>query len=373
MNHRQSRKGQLGDRSVRNLAALPETASTSRVLNLLDVQKRCGTMPEHAAQPMFRSRVLNGALIVKHRLRTDEQYGFESRLQNSTKIVVPFSRGDLNLGAQSVFVGVRGWTDFVREVSADARDAERDIAILETIKSLPSLDPFLLRESLKLNGYEVADCYFNLSPADVGRMFAFVTTEIQKLIRIATAGGAQEGQSTARLVEALLSTQVDERLDPLRLTMGLAPEAFAEGVFCWKGFLYYKWSLTTGTKDLTGVLAEIDRLSIIGPRDMEAQRYIEQSKIKVKQGIADAQRSVMETLQFYDDAFRELTENGKPAAFRDFLVKSPAMFVSLGEKIGGVSHIASFWRYRFPEGKPLKATVEETVDLFGDFEDSIGV
>ena len=60
-------------------------------------------------------------------------------------------------------------------------------------------------------------------------------------------------------------------------------------------------------------------------------------------------------------------------AFRDFLVKSPSMFMGLGERIGGVSHIASFWRYRFPQGSILGASVEELMDILQDFEASLGL
>jgi hypothetical protein len=32
-----------------------------------------------------------------------------------------------------------------------------------------------------------------------------------------------------------------------------------------------------------------------------------------------------------------------------------------------VSHIASFWRYRFPKGRPLKAELDELFDILQDF------
>jgi hypothetical protein len=47
-----------------------------------------------------------------------------------------------------------------------------------------------------------------------------------------------------------------------------------------------------------------------------------------------------------------------------FLLKSPELFMSLGEGAGTVSHVASFWRYRFPKGKPLMAPMGELLDYF---------
>ena len=78
------------------------------------------------------------------------------------------------------------------------------------------------------------------------------------------------------------------------------------------------------------------------------------------------------TLQVYDDAFGELTQAGNPMAFRNFLLKSPEMFITLGERTGMVSHIASFWRYRFPKGRPLKVELDELFDILQDFHQGLG-
>ncbi len=58
-------------------------------------------------------------------------------------------------------------------------------------------------------------------------------------------------------------------------------------------------------------------------------------------------------------------------AFRDFLLQAPLMFASLGEQLGAIQHITSFWRYRFPQDKPRMISWAELMDLFLDFEDSM--
>ena len=67
----------------------------------------------------------------------------------------------------------------------------------------------------------------------------------------------------------------------------------------------------------------------------------------------------------------QLTGEGNATAFRDFLLKSPEMFVSLGEGCGLVGHIATYWRYQFPRGKPLQADIVTLMDIFQDFEASL--
>jgi hypothetical protein len=49
------------------------------------------------------------------------------------------------------------------------------------------------------------------------------------------------------------------------------------------------------------------------------------------------------------------------------------MFMGLGENVGVVSHIASYWRYRFPTGKKLTCPLEEAASILQEFEISLGV
>jgi hypothetical protein len=358
------------DRLTRSLRALDRTASTSRVLNLLAIDAQSGRRPEHGEAPLFRNRTLNTALVVKHRLRTDDIFLFDEIRPNATKIIIPFERSDLGLGGQSFFVGQRGWVDLLREACNDHTDMARDLATLRLIDQLPSLDPFLLREHLRRHGMIVAPVYFALSSADMEQMQSFVSVQISRLINLAfqDSGRVVPGAYAARLVEALLSTDVDDRLEPLRETLVMDGESFKEGVFSWKGFLYYKWMLTRLWPELNTVASEIGRLTVTGNRDAETQRYVEDTRKRLRHGVVVERKAITRALDVYDRAFEDLIDNGKPQAFREFLMRAPDMFISLGEKVGVIAHIASFWRYRFPPGMPLIADVEEAVDILQDFD-----
>ncbi|PXA89206.1 hypothetical protein DMC25_04635 [Caulobacter sp. D4A] len=360
------------DRLTRSLRALERTASTSRVLNLLAIAADSHKRPEYSQHPLFRNRVLNNSLIVKHRLRADDLFLFDEARPTATKIIIPFERSDLSLGGQSFFVGQRGWIDLLREACNDPTDMTRDLATLRMIDMLPSLDPFLLREHLRRHGMIVAPCYFALSPGDLEQMQGFVTVEISRLIDLAYRdSGRVNGAAAARLVEALLSTDVDERLEPLRETLVLEGESFREGVFSWKGFLYYKWMLTRLWPQLTATAGEIGQMIITGAREAETARYVDDARKRLQHGVVVERASILRTLKVYDDAFEDLIDNGKPQAFREFLLRAPEMFLSLGEKVGVISHIASFWRYRFPEGQPAIVDVEEAVDILQDFDSGL--
>jgi hypothetical protein len=372
---RKPRPVNKADRLTRSLRALDRTASTSRVLNLLAIEARSGHRPEHGEAPLFRNRILNTALVVKHRLRADDIFLFDEVRPNATKIIIPFERSDLGLGGQSFFVGQRGWVDLLREACNEHSDMARDLATLRLIDQLPSLDPFLLREHLRRHGLLVASSYFALSSADMEQMQNFVSVQISQLINLAyrDAGRVVPGAHAARLVEALLSTDVDERLEPLRETLVMDGESFKEGVFSWKGFLYYKWMLTRLWAELDTVGGEIARMTVTGNRDAGTQRYLDDTRKRLRHGIVAERKAIVRALDVYDRAFEDLIDNGRPNAFREFLLRAPDMFLSLGEKVGVIAHIASFWRYRFPPGMPLVADIEEAVDILQDFDAGLSV
>lgn len=348
------------------------TASTGRVLNLIAIEAEGCARPDYLEAPLFKNRVLNTAIILKHRLRTDEIYLYDQLKPSATKIIIPFDRKDLGLGGQSVFVGQRGWTDLLQEATNAQADLSRDIEVLRLLDELPSLDPFLVREHLRRRGVMVGDSYFALSRADSESMRNFVAIEISRLIERAYRDVSGLGRAhTARLVEALLATAVDARLAPLRATLALDDDSFREGIFSWKGFLYYKWMITQLWRPLGEVGEEISRLLITGPRDVEAARYVDQAKQRLRRSVMTERQQISRSLRIYEDAFDSLVNGGRPQRFRDFLLQAPELFISLGERVGLVSHIVSFWRYRFPPGEPVRASAEDAIDILHDFESGL--
>ncbi len=358
--------------TYRSLRALERTASTSRVLNLAALSVKHAENPDHAGKPFFLAPTLNAAVILKHRLRANEAEYIHTPHRTATKLIVPFERSDLGLGGRSLFVGERGWMECLQELAGVTHDLGRDAGVLEALDELPSLDPFLLREHLRRRGFDISDTHFEISPGDLEKMQQFVGGEIMRLIDLAYRGKGGNEANTQRLVEALLSNRNDERLEPLRQTLRLEGEAYREGVFSWKGFLYYKWGLNTLWPRLREVMAELMKVKIVGPRDHEVEQLIRQMKVRLHDNIERQVRAVADYLRIYDQVFDELTKDGNATAFRDFLLKSPEMLVRLGEGTGIVSHIASFWRFRFPKGKPLEAQAGELLDMLQDFEAGLG-
>lgn len=366
-----------GKRSTRCLSALRD-ASSARVLNLAAIERQHREEKEYHESPLFEAPPLNSAIILKHRLRADETYLFEDPQPNATKIVIPYDKNDLRLGGVSFFYGQRGFLEMMREgCKYSARSMERDLRVLSLIDQLPSLDPFLLHEQLVSSGIYVADCYFELSKADKARMHEFVANEIRDLIGLATrdSSGLTKGgaSSTARLVSALLTAGAEEQLEPLRLTLMLEDGDFRRGVFSWRGFLYYKWCAKDLLPKISAVAKEIGGIRVTRVSRNEELQYIVSVKRQLLKQINLIVRDVDKTLAVYDSFYADLVRHGQPRSFREFLMRAPDMFSELGEKIGGLGHITSFWRYRFPRRTIAPVDAEHLTSIFHDFMVSAGI
>jgi hypothetical protein len=355
------------DRTVRFLAAL-RGASTSRVLNLHRIAADQKENPQHQEAPFFASPIINRSFLLKHRTRPDESYLFGGTRTSATKIIVPLDVNDLRAGGRSLFVDQRGYSDALRAAGNYQEDTlQRDLWVLKLLDTVPSLDPFLLREHLRNNQIEVAPSYFAISEGDQERMYRFVKQEMTQLVIL-----AGDDAASGRMVSALLSNQIDEKLEPLRATLGLAPKDFREGVFSWRGFLYYKWSMGKFWPDVVSVLREINKVQPVGAVSATQQGDLAAQRRQIIEMVRDNGNHVNKVLGVYDTSFRDLVEKQTPRTFRDFLMSAPHLFLELGEKLGAISHIVSFWRYRFPKDAPINIDADELSVIFHDFCSGFG-
>jgi hypothetical protein len=357
------------DRTFRSLSAL-STASTSRVLNLFAIGRAHGESKECGSNPMFSSPRLNTSIILKHRLRADEVDLMQGSRCIGTKVIFPFEKTDLRPGGRSLLVNQKGYEEMLREAGhyGERHDFDHDLKVLRLLDQIPSLDPFLLREHLRTNEIYPDPCYFEISDADQKRMFDYAAAEIRGLANMAVSPGSHSHtDGIARMVSALLSTEVNEKLEPLRITLQLQPSEFREGVFSWRGFIYYKWSLMDFWPDLVKALQRLKTIEPLRSMDAEQRAYITSAKQTIIAGVKKGSHDIRNIIKVYDTAYETLTAERDPRKFREFLLGAPALFLEIGEKMAALSHITSFWKYRFPDGAPRAVDCDELTAIFQDF------
>ena len=363
----------VNNRDVRNLANLGETASTSRVLNLAQVNLVSSKEKEYQLKPFFRDSQLNKCLIVKHTLRANERELFSMSKRTATKIILPFDATDLKLGGRSMFVNQMGFDGFCRSYfNIDDVSGNNDVQLLRLLDALPSLDPFLVREHLSRHGFRPGACYLKISPYDVQRMIGFANAEIERLVMTAF-GKDLIGGAGMKLAGKILSNELDKELWPLRKTLRMSDAEFSDGIFSWRGFLYFKWRHTELQEEMRKVLEGLSSYQPVGQADESLRDYLREVRPRLAKRILSAIANVGRTLAIYDQAYRALVDGENPGPFRRFLLDGPGLFFELGESIGILSHIGSFWAYRVnAQSQNQRLTPLEYGDVLMDFDDSLG-
>lgn len=367
--------GTSTDRAVRSLVNLWSNASTARTLNLIPVWFNHGQTDAYRAAPFFHSQLLNRSIVVKHRLRNNEADAFRSRRGAVTKVILPTDLHNMKAGGRSFFIGETHYDAILRELLDDSVIGENhDRSMLDLLDELPSLDPFLMRARLKKRGFAPARCYFDITDADTQKMFDFVQAEMTPLMAMSfDRNDRQFAQITAKFAAKILAAADDDDLEPLRRSLGVDPAAFVEGAFCWKGFIYYKWMLNSLLPGIFPVASEIETATPEPGGSVEDTRYIAAARVRLAREIMITCQTAASTLTIYDDAYAKLTRSGQPQAFRAFLLKAPLLFNELGERLGALQHIASFWRFRFPEATRNRIEAGELADILLDFEFSLNM
>lgn len=361
------------DRTVRRLTHIQKTASTTRILNLAKIsQRRAGS--RNGLAPLFKNRILESSIIIKHRVRPHECELFDAPKSNATKVLIPFDVTDFKYGAHCIFVGQKNFDAITESMFGDdLKFGRADRRILELIDELPSLDPFLLREHLRRNGVEPSRDYFSISDADISRMYAYVSQQVAGLVRMAGDGAGSDAAcvSSDRLAEKLLSATPDQDFEPLKRVLRLGDKEYLDGIFCWRGFLYYKWVLHDACPKLSAALKEIKAISPQGARDTDSDIYIAKAKLRIERAIQTSLARIRKIIARYDHAYEALIHRAQASAFRQFLVSSPTFFMSLGEELAAIQHIISYWAYWFGARGPAVVARSELVDIFIDFEDGL--
>jgi hypothetical protein len=125
--------------------------------------------------------------------------------------------------------------------------------------------------------------------------------------------------------------------------------------------------------NLIRALKDLKAIRPVGKVSSDEIVFLNTCKEAIIRGARDNSNAVRKVIDIYDNAYASLIERQDPKMFRDFLLSAPTLFLEIGEKMGAMSHVTSFWQYRFPPGAPKTADTDELTTIFQDFTRSFGL
>lgn len=360
-------------RAAGSLQSLMTARSSSRVLNLVHAHKMADRSGSPMDPPLFQSPTLRRSFIIKHRMRPDERLNMPGFSATATKVIIPMDPNNLAVGGKSSFVSEPWFGSMMTDATGTANFLESpDGQLLKELDKIPSFDPFLLREWLARSGRVADERYFDLTPSIIEGMEQFVLEEISLLVSMALSGQPATA-AVLRLARKMLSSQYDDDLRPLQEVLRMTPDDFRDGMFGWKGLLYYKWLFRRVDAKVPALVSGLTELR---PRRQITRDQIDEANAMIRSistGVLACAKSVQVSLLAYDTAYRGLTQTQDPVGFRQFLLRAPQMFLDLGESVGLLEHSVDYWGYRSKAIEPRRFTGDDYLMLISELKEGLGV
>ena len=246
--------------SYRRLDKLRHVPISGHILNLIQFEKNLGQESRAEASPapverrkgparFFANDILNRAIYLKHNLRQVETVLFDSHNHVETKVFIPFEHDRLEIGGQSFFIGEIAYDEILAtllqlDTASPDPKTQRDLKVLNILRTVPSFDPFILRERLRLAGVKIDRRYFLASYDKTKTATEAVFADIGPLIESALGKSATHDE-LARFVNQVWSITEGSTSNLFFETLRIPRTEWPDIVFAWKALLFYRWRAAT--------------------------------------------------------------------------------------------------------------------------------
>ena len=316
------------------------TSTSRRILNALRVYTDPNTYSGGEFAPLFKSRFLNCAIFVKANFMPPDTAMADQNKSVPTKILFPIDIQNLRSGSRYLYIGQQNWEQTISNQFGISRtEYADDFRKLILLHEIPTFDPFLVKEWFKQSGYDISDCYAQISTTEASQMEAFVARELADLVNKASI----ENESVLRMARKLLDNDGTDNLGPLRDILGLTDGQLRDGIFGWKGVLYYKWSSENILKE---TLSTINDLRNFVPSRRSQPELNKELTLQIKylgRQMVYLIYGIKNQVESYNASFQNFKSGTGSKDFRNFILSARATFISLGVNIGIVTHINSSW------------------------------
>lgn len=354
-----------------HLKWIVQGGATPRILDLWSIGRRFHDKPDQISHPFFRNPRLNASFLIKHTVRAEDRTYLATEDPVVTKVIIPVNTADLSMGGHTFIVEERDFDSRLRKflgAGSENKHFDADLERLKDLADLPSFDPFLLADRYAECHHPVARHYFSITEADQVAMRRHVAQQIAGVVGLAFGAGElkREDRRALKFAEQLLCDDPSDSMNQLRTTLGLSGDEFSQGIFGWKGTLYYRWSVDVAKYELRDFLREMNALTISSATPAETEQ-INKIRRSIISEVRNRWRALSSIIDEYDREFALFCHGGDPTVIRRFLLNAPHYFRDLGSDLGVVTHVTSFWKYWWRGREKGSLPAMDAMEIFPNF------
>ncbi len=359
-------------------------ASSSRVFNCNAISRRL--LEAKDPEPyFFKTPRMNSLVLIKEAI-LDERVSRRMRDEIvGTKLYFPYDAHDIYAGGRSIYVHdeklQRVVTEQLGGTSNEAVDVAHDLNILAILDKLPSLDGFLMRDALEIEGIKCNAKYFDVTVSEHHAIRSFIRKKFDPLVRIAYENESNVASKVTNLIEKMWDANDLEALAPLIRAFRF-PEEDALAIFAaWKGLNFYSFQYVQARparEQFALWLRDSAKPRNFCPGSVtEHLANLRQATVRK---LRAHWQQVDEITREYDRVYEGLLSGTEAASiFVTFINGSRKFYWQMGDSLSKISHAVSCWR-KVVQGDPCRRLPSDDLDrlftvinqiLFG--EESPGV
>jgi hypothetical protein len=366
----------------RSLEGLAEVRSNGRVLNLGAITRDLAQANPGAAPPaFFASSTLNQSIIVKHNIRDNERHLFARAQPVATKLILPIDPENLSLGGVTFMLGERQASRILRDklglnrATGDGR-VQRDLKILDTLDTLATLDPFIVRERFAVDGIELPEAFSAFNLQGDNALYEYMKSQLLPLVRLAMAG-APASQANDRALERLLDEIFVEshnsKAEFLREALRIEPGKWPAALYVWKAALFYEYRAKSFEPRWRRFIESLQNAKLYGFSALAPAEIVLRLRVDLMDRALRTKGHLDRLLESFNQAFRQdLIGQGTPESFREYLMTLNDKLYNFGVAYGVLEQIVGYWEYWFIARGATAIPAEFFMDICRDLLNVVG-
>lgn len=289
-----------------------------------------------------------------------------------TKLYFPFNEKEIYEGGRTIFAHDRHLEAALAETfgqGALSKEAlAEDMRSLSVLDHLPSLDPFLLKDSFLNAGMTVNEGYFDVGKEVWSQIELFILQRFEPVVSAAFPDALASDDKARQLIEKIWEARDLDALSPLiaafRIPKGEALQIFSS----WKGINFYSFQrekskpllieLITWLKDL-----KLPLVAISNEERNQLKASLELAKTQVRNEWQKIDSILRDYQIAYDKMFKEKSSSSE---FVTFLKNSSRLYYELGYSLGKTGQASYCWDVsskRYPGRKLPWEQLRETIQM----------
>ncbi len=329
--------------------------------------------PKEYAPPPSSPLVTSAEIIDNGQLRTIA-LDTHNRIEKgdiATVVYVPYDADDIAAGGASFELGGRGRIQALHDATGfDSRSesdgVRRDLRLLDLIEDLPSLDPFLLKDRVALEGVAVPDAYFTITESEFEDIRRYILAKFRPITeRVVDPAAPNAAELSEHFIMKLWEAADLDYLKPITDAFRVDPLQAGEIYYSWKGVTYYEYQYKRGQKQFLGFADWMHSKAVPSTYVKAAVREeLAAAARDVATAFARHLRNSSDILRIYNQGYEDLFVRGGDARpFIDFLRDSSMLFWDIAASISALNHGVAVWRQRTRSADDGRLTAEELKPL----------